>query len=76
MEQKRLNRKALFETLPVWQAILKLALPSVAGQIILVIYNMADAFFVGLTGSDEKIAAVTLCMPAFLVLSALANPVS
>lgn len=73
MEQKRLNRKALFETLPVWQAILKLALPSVAGQIILVIYNMADAFFVGLTGSDEKIAAVTLCMPAFLVLSALAN---
>ena len=54
MEQKRLNRKALFETLPVWQAILKLALPSVAGQIILVIYNMADAFFVGLTGSDEK----------------------
>lgn len=34
---------------------------------------MADTFFVGLTGSDQKIAAVTLCMPAFLVLSALAN---
>ena len=40
MEQKRLNRKALFETLPVWQAILKLALPSVAGQIILVILSL------------------------------------
>ena len=50
-----------------------LALPSVFGQIILVIYNMADTYFVGLTGSDEMITAVTVCMPAFMFLSAIAN---
>lgn len=66
-------RKRLFEELPVWKSILALALPSVAEQMILVIYNMADTFFVSLTGSDEKITAVTICMPAFLLLSAIAN---
>lgn len=46
---------------------------AVMGQIILVIYNMADTFFVGLTGSDAMITAVTVCMPAFMFLSAIAN---
>lgn len=65
--------KDLFENIPVPKAILRLALPSVVGQIILVIYNMADTFFVGLTGSDAMISAVTVCMPAFMFLSAIAN---
>ena len=44
--------KALFEDEPVGRAIMKLAMPAVIGQIILVIYNMADTFFISLTGSD------------------------
>lgn len=63
----------LFEKAPVMTAILKLAIPSVAGQIILVLYNMADTFFVGLTKSDAMITAVTVCMPAFMFLSAISN---
>lgn len=63
----------LFERSPVLTAIAKLALPTVAGQIILVIYNMADTFFVGLTGDDAKLTAVTVCMPAFMFLSAISN---
>lgn len=54
-------------------AIRKLALPTIAGQIILVVYNMADTFFIGLTGDDAKITAVTICLPAFMFLSAIAN---
>lgn len=65
--------RALFEDEPVGTAILKLAMPAVIGQIILVIYNMADTFFVGLTGSDAMITSVTVCMPAFMILSAVAN---
>lgn len=65
--------KALFEDEPVGRAIMKLAMPAVIGQIILVIYNMADTFFVGLTGSDAMITSVTVCMPAFMILSAIAN---
>ena len=63
----------LFEKAHIAEAILSLALPAVMGQIILVIYNMADTFFVGLTGSDAMITAVTVCMPAFMFLSAIAN---
>ena len=65
--------KDLFESSPVLKAILKLAIPTVIGQIILVIYNMADTFFIGLTGSDAKLTAATVCMPAFMFLSAISN---
>ena len=63
----------LFEKCSVSQAIFKLAFPTVIGQIILVIYNMADTFFVGLTGNDAMLTAVTVCMPAFMFLSAISN---
>lgn len=71
--KNNLKEKYLFEQSPVLTAILKLAIPSVAGQIILVLYNMADTFFVGLTNSDAMITAVTVCMPAFMFLSAVSN---
>lgn len=67
------REKELFERCPVPRAIFKLALPTVIGQIILVVYNMADTFFIGLTGSDAMITAVTVCMPAFMFLSAISN---
>ena len=67
------RERALFAKMPVMAAIRKLALPTIAGQIILVIYNMADTFFIGLTGDDAKITAVTVFLPAFMFLSAIAN---
>ena len=63
----------LFENKSPYAAVMKLALPAVLGQIILVLYNMADTFFVGLTGSDVNITAVTVCMPALMFLLAIAN---
>ena len=69
----RLSEQELFEICPVPRAVIDLALPTVIGQVILVIYNMADTFFVGLTGRDDMITAVTVCMPAFMFLSAISN---
>lgn len=63
----------IFENQPVLKAIMSLALPSILGQLILVIYNMADTFFIGLTNEDAMIASVTVCMPAFMFLSAISN---
>ncbi|MBR0164088.1 MAG: hypothetical protein IJQ12_05385 [Lachnospiraceae bacterium] len=57
----------------ILKTVLALAIPTVIGQIILVIYNIADTFFVSLTGSDAKISAVTVCLPAFMFLSAISN---
>ena len=69
----RAAERRLFEQAPILRAVLSLAIPTVLSQIILVIYNMADTFFIGLTGSDEMITAVTVCMPAFMFLSAISN---
>ena len=73
MNAQEKRQKELFENTPIPRAIARLALPTIVGQIILVVYNMADTFFVGLTGSDAMITAVTVCMPAFMFLSAISN---
>ena len=67
------REKTLFEDSPVLEAIVRLAFPTVIGQIILVLYNMADTFFIGLTGSDAMITDATVCMPAFMFLQAISN---
>ena len=67
------EKQDLFENKPVWSAILNLAFPSIMGQVILVIYNMADTLFVGTTGNDAMITAVAVCMPAYMFLSAISN---
>lgn len=67
------EEKRLFEDSSVMSAIVHLAFPTVIGQIILVIYNLADTFFIGLTGNDAMLTAVTVCMPAFMILSAISN---
>ena len=59
MKMKDTDRE-LFETKSVWAAVLSLAIPSVIGQLILVIYNMADTFFVGLAG-DDSMLGMTRC---------------
>ena len=69
----RAAQTRIFEEYPVVRAVLALAIPTVISQIILVIYNMADTFFIGLAGSDAMITAVTVCIPAFMFLSAISN---
>ena len=67
------DKQKLFEDSPVFSALMRLAVPTVMGQIILVIYNMADTFFISKTDSNVKITAVTVCMPAFMFLTAISN---
>ncbi len=67
------DNRRLFEENSVFSAVVRLALPSVIGQMILVIYNMADTYFVGMTDSTAMLTAVTVCMPAFMFLSAISN---
>ena len=47
------NNEELFRSMPVTQAILTLAVPTVVSQIITIIYNMADTFFIGHAGGSE-----------------------
>jgi len=63
----------LFREMPVRQAVLSLAIPTVISQIITVIYNMADTFFIGQLNDPNQVAAATVAMPAFAALTALSN---
>ncbi len=68
-----MSNKDLFEKTSIFKAIINLAIPSVIGQIILVIYNIADTYFVSMSDDDYLITAITVCMPAFMFLSAISN---
>jgi len=63
----------LFCEMPVRRAVLSLAIPTVISQIITVIYNMADTFFIGQLNDPNQVAAATVAMPAFAALTALSN---
>lgn len=67
------KQKALFESAPVSKAVLSLAIPTVISQLITVVYNMADTFFVGQLNDPSQVAAATLAIPVFMFLTAFAN---
>lgn len=51
--------------------LLNLSLPAVVIMLVMVVYNMADTFFIGQTNDPSKIAAISLCSPMFSILSGL-----
>lgn len=67
------DTKELFEKMPVQKAVITLVLPTILSQIITVIYNMADTFFIGQMGDPHQVAAATLAMPPFVMLTGIAN---
>jgi len=67
------DNDCLFSEMPVHRAVLSLAVPTVISQIITVIYNMADTFFIGQLNDPDQVAAATIAMPAFAALTALSN---
>lgn len=68
-----LRKEQLFTSAPVGKAVISLAVPTVIAQLITVIYNMADTFFIGQLGDPNQVAAATLAMPVFMFLTAFAN---
>lgn len=67
------NNENVFKDAPVRQAVLKMAIPTVVSSLVLVIYNMADTFFVGQTHDAFQVAAVSLTNPVFVMYMAIAN---
>ncbi len=67
------ERALLFTEMPVKRAVLSLAVPTVISQLITVVYNMADTFFIGQLNDPLQVAATTIAMPAFIFLTAFAN---
>ena len=69
----RNSKTALFETMPIGKALLTMAIPTIVSQLITMIYNLADTFFIGLTNDPYKVAAASVVSILFFILTALSN---
>lgn len=67
------QNEELFQNAPVRKAVFQMAIPTVISSLVLVVYNMADTFFVGQTHDAYQVAAVSLTNPVFVMYMAIAN---
>ncbi len=67
------SRNEMFEKAPIPRAVATMAIPSMITMLVVVIYNMADTFFIGQTGDPVQVAAVSLAMPIFSVFMAIGS---
>lgn len=67
------EKENVFQNLPIPIALRKMILPAVASQLIVLIYNMADTFFVGQTNNPYMVAGTSLILPVFNITLCLAG---
>lgn len=67
------NQKTIevFENAPIPKAVFLNIIPSIVSMLMVLVYNLADTFFIGQTHNDAMVAAVSLATPAFLFFMAV-----
>lgn len=70
LDEKRLD---LFENAKISRAVLTLTVPTILSSLVMVLYNLADTFFVGMLSDPVENAAVTLAAPVLLAFNAVNN---
>ncbi|MBP5640799.1 MAG: MATE family efflux transporter [Victivallales bacterium] len=63
----------LFQKKSTLGIIASMALPTIASQLIGVVYNYADSIYVGWLNQPEQVAAIALALPLLLLITALSN---
>ena len=72
-DNKNLSKQKLFSEVPVPKALMTMAVPTIISQIINLIYNMVDAFFIGRTGNSYMMAATSVTLTMIMMNVALSN---
>ncbi|WP_088186119.1 MATE family efflux transporter [Desulfosporosinus sp. FKA] len=72
MEQTLTNEYYL-DKAPINKAIAHLSIPMMIGMSVGTVYNVINAFFIGLMHNTEMLTAVTLGLPIFTILMAFGN---
>ena len=67
------DKTEIFETMPVPKALAVMAIPTIISQIITLIYNMADTWFIGMTDNPYMVAASSLVGTVYLLTAGIAN---
>lgn len=61
----------IFRDAPVPKAVISNIVPSIVSMIMVLVYNLADTFFIGQTKDAYMVAAVSIATPAFLLFMAV-----
>lgn len=61
----------IFKNAPVPKAVIFNIIPSIISMIMVLVYNLADTFFIGQTKDAYMVAAVSVATPAFLLFMAV-----
>lgn len=67
------KKTLLFEQMPIPKAVMKLAVPTVLSSLVMVFYNLADTYFVGMLNDPIENAGVALAAPVLLAFNAINN---
>ncbi|MBQ9565055.1 MAG: MATE family efflux transporter [Synergistaceae bacterium] len=67
------NSREIFEAYSIPRALATLAVPTIIGQLIVLIYSLADTFYIGRTNNPLMVAGVSLILPVFNISISLAN---
>lgn len=67
------SKTDLFERMPIPRAVAVLSIPTVLSSLVMVLYNLADTYFVGMLNDPIQNAAVTLAAPVLLAFNAVNN---
>lgn len=67
------QKAILFESTPIPKAFITLAIPSILASLVMVLYNLADTYFVGILNDSIQNSAVTLAAPVMLAFNAVNN---
>ena len=67
------DKRSIFEEAPINKALAMMAIPTVISQLINLVYNIVDAFFIGRTGNPYMAAATTLSWTLVMLNTALSN---
>ncbi len=71
MNNKSDKTVEIFENAPVPKAVFLNIIPSIISMLMVLVYNLADTFFIGQTKNAYMVAAVSLATPAFLFFMAV-----
>ncbi|MDO4300086.1 MAG: MATE family efflux transporter [Clostridia bacterium] len=69
MEEK--NSLDIFSSASVPKAVLKNAVPAIGAMLMVLVYNLADTFFISQTHDDIQVVAISLATPVFLLFMAV-----
>jgi len=68
-----IEKTTLFEQARPSRALAVMALPTVASQMVLLLYNLADTWFIGRTNNPYMVGASSLALTLYLAAVSLAN---